>query len=135
MCGLVIVIMESILKLRHIHLYAKTGYKPAAVTRCHELGKIAGPIVGRLVARVQWQQKDEPATEGNIPNELIEDFQSRREALGHMKLGRLNAAEKMRVKARGLGTPAPEAYLGAAVQPGPEETYRHKSNECSEPRP
>ena len=85
---------DTYMLCRHIYLHAKTGYKPAAVTGCHKLGKIAGPVVGKMVSRVQWQQKDEPATEANIPTELIDVFQSRREALGHIKLGRNSCSRR-----------------------------------------
>ena len=62
------------------------SYKPAEITRCPEIGRRFGPAAGRRVAKVRWQEKEEPADNDTIPKELIEDFQARRDAAGHIRL-------------------------------------------------
>ena len=72
----------------HISLHAKTGYKRAEITRCPDFGRRFGPAAGKRVAKVRWQEKEEPADNDTIPKELIEDFQARRDAAGHIRLGK-----------------------------------------------
>ena len=79
---------------RHIPLHAETGYKPAQISRCHMLGRVAGPVAARLIAKVRWQEKEEPADEDGIPSWLIEDYRARREAMGHIQLGKDKGTRK-----------------------------------------
>ena len=46
---------------RHVSIRGETGYKPANIARCRTLGKVAGPVAERLIAKIRWQHKEQPA--------------------------------------------------------------------------
>ena len=73
---------------RHIPLLAATGYKIEKVERCHEIHRMFGPTVGKLTARVTLMPKYEPADSGDIPQHLIDEFETRimgeRADIGHI---------------------------------------------------
>ena len=122
----------------HIPLHAETGYKPAEVTRCPEFGRRFGPAAGKRVAKVRWQEKEEPADNDSIPIELIEDFQARREASGHIRLGKdactRKDEHKTNLQRQGYWTPLQDKATPALLhQPGLRSSVHINSTDVINP--
>lgn len=122
----------------HVSLHAVTGYKPAEITRCPELGKRFGPAAGKRVVKVKWQQKEEPADNDTIPKELIEDYQARREALGHIRLGKdaccRKDEHKTNLQRQGYWTPLQDKVTPALLhQPGLRSCININSSDVINP--
>ena len=76
---------------RHVHLHAATGYLPEKIEKCPDIGRIYGPVAGRQMVKVSWKPKAEPMDNIDFARdypELIADYQAKREALGHIRLGK-----------------------------------------------
>ena len=70
---------------QHIPLLKDSGYHIDKVQKCSEVGKMFGPTAGRLTALVTLKPKYEPDDGNNIPGHLIDDFETKRAGLGHLK--------------------------------------------------
>ena len=121
---------------QHIPLHAETGYKPVEITRCPEFGRRFGPAATKRLAKVRWQEKEEPAGNISIPIELIEDFQARREASGHIRLGKDACTRKNEHKSnlqrQGYWTPLQDQATPAFLhQPWLKSSIHINSTESS----